>query len=62
MDMICQFSKLKPLKFEVGADPLRYKEWIWKLENLFEIMDCPARFKVVLATYHFKREVEFGRE
>jgi len=46
MDMICQFNKLKPPKFEGEEDPLRYDEWIRKLENLFEIIDCPARFKV----------------
>jgi len=51
--------KLKPPKFEAGADPLRYEEWMQRLENLFEIIDYPARFKVALVTYHFKREAEF---
>ena len=51
MDVICQFSKLKPPKFQGGADPLRYEEWIRKLEDLFEIMECPDRYKVALATY-----------
>jgi len=32
------------------------------LENLFEIMDCPGRFKVALATYQFKGEVEYWWE
>jgi len=59
MDMICQFNKLKPPKFEGGADPLSYEEWMRKLENLFEIMDCPARFNVALATYQFEKVVEF---
>jgi len=26
MDMICQFNKLKPPKFDGGAAPLRYEE------------------------------------
>jgi len=56
MDMICQFNKLKPPKFEGGLGPLRYEEWLQRLENLIKIMDCPARFKVALATYQFKRE------
>jgi len=58
MDMVCQFHKLKPLKFEGGADPLRYEEWLRKLENLFKIMDCLAKFKVALATYQFEREAK----
>ena len=59
MDMICQFNKLKPPKFQGGADPLRFEEWIRRLENLFEIMECPDRFKVALATYQFEGEAEF---
>ena len=33
LDMICQFNKLKPSKFQGGADPLKYEEWKWKLDN-----------------------------
>jgi len=32
---------------------------MWRLENLFEIMDCLARFKVALATYQLEREAKF---
>jgi len=53
MDMICQLNKPKPSKFEARENPLRYEEWMRKLEKLFEIMDCPARFKMALATYQF---------
>jgi len=28
MDVIFQFNKLKPPKFQGGADPLKYEEWI----------------------------------
>jgi len=59
MEMICQFNKLKPPKFEGGTGPVIYEEWLRRMENLFEIMECPERFKVHLATYQFKREVEF---
>jgi len=59
MDTICQFNKLKPPKFLGGANPLRYEEWVRRLENLFKIMECPDRFKVALATYQFEGEVEF---
>jgi len=59
MVMICQFNKLKPPKLEGGAYPLRYEEWMQELENLFEIMDCPARFKVALATFQFDKEAKF---
>ena len=51
MDVICQFNKLKPPKFEGGANPLRYEGWVRRLENLFKLMDCPARFKVALTMY-----------
>jgi len=30
-----------------------------RMENLFEIMECPARYKVALATYQFKGEVKY---
>ena len=62
MDVICQFNKLKPPKFQGGANPLRYEEWIRRLENLFEIMECPDRFKVALATYQLEGEAEFWLE
>jgi len=54
MDMICPLNKLKPPKFQGRADPLKYKEWMRRLENLFEIMECPDRYKVALATYQFE--------
>ena len=59
MDMIYQFNKLKPPKFQGGADPLKYEEWMRRLENLFEIMECPDCYKVALATYQFEGEVEY---
>ena len=59
MDMICQFNNLKPPKFQGGANPLRCEEWIRRLENLFEIIECPDRFEVALATYQFEGEDEF---
>jgi len=36
-----------------------YEEWLRKMGNLFEIMECPEGFKVHLATYQFKKEAEF---
>jgi len=39
MEMICQFSKLKPPKFEGGANPMLYEEWLRRMEKLFEIME-----------------------
>jgi len=29
------------------------------MENLFEIIECPKRFKVFLAAYQFEKENEF---
>jgi len=59
MEMICQFYKLKPPKFRGGADPMAYEEQLQRKENLFEIMECPERFTVRLATYQIEKEVEF---
>jgi len=58
--MIGQFNKLKPPKFKGGTNPIVYKEWLQRMENLFEIMECLERFKVHLATYQFEKEAEFG--
>ena len=62
MEMIRQFYKLKPPKFEGGIDPMVYGEWLWRMENLFEIIECPERFKVHLAAYQFEKEAEFRWE
>ena len=59
LDMICQFNKLKPPRFGGGTDPLAYEEWLRRMENLFEVMDCPENFKVRLATHQFEKEAEF---
>jgi len=59
MEMIRQFNKLKPPKFERGTDPMVYEEWLRRAKKLFEIMECPERFKVHLAAYQFEKEVEF---
>jgi len=59
MEMICQFNRLKPPKFEGGTEPMVYEEWFQRTENLFEIMECPERFKVNLAAYPLKKEAEF---
>jgi len=36
-----------------------YEELLRRMESSFEIMECPERFKVHLATYQFKKEAEF---
>ena len=59
LEMICQFNKLKPPRFGGGTDPLAYEEWLRRMENLFEVMDCPDEFKVRLATHQFEKEAEF---
>jgi len=59
LDMICQINKLKPSRLCGGTDPLAYEEWLRRIENLFEVMDCPESFKVRLAIYQFEKEVEF---
>jgi len=41
---------------------LRYEEWMRRLKNLFEIIECPARYKVALVTYQFEAEVKYWWE
>jgi len=36
-----------------------YEEWLWGMKTLFEIMECPERFRVHLATNQFGKEAEF---
>ena len=57
--MIYQFNKLKPPKFGGGTNPMVYEEWLRRVKILFEIMECPERFKVRLATYWFEKEAKF---
>jgi len=59
MEMIYQFNRLKRPKFERGTNPMVYEEWLRRIENLFEIIECPERFKVHLAAYQFEKEAEF---
>jgi len=59
MDWICRFNKLNPPKFQGGTDSFKYEEWKRKLENLFDIMECPDRYKVALTTYEFEGEAEY---
>ena len=59
MEMICKFNKLKPPKFEGGADPIVYKERLRRMKNLFEIMERPEGFKVYMVTYQFEKKDEF---
>jgi len=56
LEMVCQFNKLNPPKFQGGADPLKYEEWMRKMENLFDILECLTRFNVALTTYQFEGE------
>ena len=62
LDMVCQFNKLNPPKFQGGTDPLKYEEWKRRMENLFDILECPTRFKVALTTYQFEGEAEYWWE
>jgi len=60
LEMICQFNKLKPLKFSGWTDPLAYEEWLRRTENLFEVMDCPESSKVTWQPTNFKRRLNSG--
>ena len=55
--MIGQFNKLKPPKFKGGTNPIVYKEWLQRMENLFEIMECPERFNVHMPPVNLKKKL-----
>jgi len=59
LKMACRFNKLKPPKFGGGIDPLAYEEWLRRIENLFEVMDCPEGFKMCPVTHQFEKEAKF---
>jgi len=61
VEKICHFNKLTPPKFWAGLDPLTYEEFLKRIENLFEIKECPNRFKVRLLTYKLEKMAEFWR-
>ena len=58
-EVLCNFQKLKPPKFEGGPDPLVYEDWIRKIEDLLEVMECPPQLKVRLASHQFEKEANF---
>ena len=60
MEMIYQFNKLKSPKFEGGADPMVHDEWLRRMEDLFEIMECPERFKGTWAPINLKKKLSSG--
>jgi len=37
IEMIYQFNKLKPPKFEGGADPMVYDEWLRRMETYLRL-------------------------
>ena len=39
-----------------------YQEWLKRMENLFEIIEFPERFKVHLAAYQLEKKAEFWWE
>jgi len=55
IEMIRQFNKLKRPKFEGGGDPMVYDEWLRRMEDLFEIMECHERFRGTWPPINLKR-------
>ena len=41
--------------FGGDTNPLAYEEWLRRMENLVEVMDCPEGFKVHLVTHQFEK-------
>jgi len=58
--MICQFNKLKSPKFEGGANPIVHDEWLWRMDELFDIMDCPERLTGTWPPINLKKKLSSG--
>ena len=51
-----QFMKLNPLEFVGAIDPLMAKEWLKKLDTIFEVMGVTEEHKLYLAMFMLKGE------
>ncbi|CAA0830856.1 Unknown protein, partial [Striga hermonthica] len=47
--VVAQFRDYHAEKFSGQGDPRIVDEWIQGLEFIFEVMDCPDRYRVICA-------------
>ncbi|CAA0840620.1 Unknown protein, partial [Striga hermonthica] len=47
--VVAQFRDYHPEKFSGQGDPRVVDEWVQALEMIFEVMDCPERYRVLCA-------------
>ncbi|CAA0830174.1 Unknown protein, partial [Striga hermonthica] len=47
--VVAQFRDYHPEKFSGQGDPRIVDEWVQGLEMIFEVMDCPDRYRVLCA-------------
>ncbi|XP_030460043.2 uncharacterized protein LOC115680382 [Syzygium oleosum] len=52
--LVKQFLKLKPIKFEGKGDPEAATRWVEELEKAFELLGCTEEEKVTLAVYQLQ--------
>ncbi|XP_030444639.2 uncharacterized protein LOC115667163 [Syzygium oleosum] len=52
--LVEQFLKLKPLKFDRKGDPEAAPRWVEELEKVFEVLGCTEAEKVTLAVYQLQ--------
>ncbi|XP_030460041.1 uncharacterized protein LOC115680380 [Syzygium oleosum] len=52
--LVEQFLKLKPPKFEGKGDPEAAPRWVEELEKVFEVLGCTEAEKVTLAVYQLQ--------
>ena len=55
---ITNLIELNPSSFKGTRDPVVAKEWIQRLEKLFEILQCMDKQKVELAVYMLEGEAD----
>ncbi|XP_057954122.1 uncharacterized protein LOC131148441 [Malania oleifera] len=55
---IDQFTRLKPLSFEGGTDPIKAEMWMQEMEKILAMLNCTKEQKVLFATFKLTGEVE----
>ncbi|XP_059650787.1 uncharacterized protein LOC132296620 [Cornus florida] len=63
LKLITGFSKLMPMMFEGGADPMEADDYIDQVENHLTSMDMTDdHLKIILATYKFSKDTKLWRK
>ena len=48
------FSRMNPLEFHGGLNPVKSHEWVTNMERIFQIVHCSEENKVLFASHMMK--------